>query len=111
MNRLAAFLVTLSRQLFWVAAFGLILAALYVSLGRQLVPLVAEYRTELQERVGTALDMPVTLGRLEGRWEGLLRRACWRMTCCWARATVRCVWIASPSCPIWPAASGHAHGG
>ena len=50
MNRLAAFLVTLSRQLFWVAAFGLILAALYVSLGRQLVPLVAEYRTELQER-------------------------------------------------------------
>ena len=46
MNRLAAFLVTLSRQLFWVAAFGLILAALYVSLGRQLVPLVAEYRTE-----------------------------------------------------------------
>ena len=35
MNRLAAFLVTLSRQLFWVAAFGLILAALYVSLGRR----------------------------------------------------------------------------
>ena len=28
MNRLAAFLVTLSRQLFWVAAFGLILACL-----------------------------------------------------------------------------------
>ena len=74
MNRLAAFLVTLSRQLFWVAAFGLILAALYVSLGRQLVPLVAEYRTELQERVRTALDMPVTLGRLEGRWEGLAPR-------------------------------------
>ncbi|HAJ88158.1 MAG TPA: TIGR02099 family protein, partial [Pseudomonas sp.] len=74
MNRLAAFLVTLSRQLFWVAAFGLILAALYVSLGRQLVPLVAEYRTELQERVRTALDMPVTVGRLEGRWEGLAPR-------------------------------------
>jgi len=74
MNRLAAFLVTLSRQLFWMAAFGLILAALYVSLGRQLVPLVAEYRTELQERVRTALDMPVTVGRLEGRWEGLAPR-------------------------------------
>ena len=74
MNRLAAFLVTLSRQLFWVAAFGLILAALYVSLGRQLVPLVAEYRTELQERVRTALDLPVTVGRLEGRWEGLAPR-------------------------------------
>ena len=57
-----------------MAAFGLILAALYVSLGRQLVPLVAEYRTELQERVRTALDMPVTVGRLEGRWEGLAPR-------------------------------------
>lgn len=44
MNRLAAFLLTLSRQLFWIIAFGLILAAFYVSLGRQLVPLVAEYR-------------------------------------------------------------------
>ena len=70
MNRLAAFLMTLSRQLFWIAAIGLILAALYVSLGRQLVPLVAEYRSEVQAKAQAALNMPVTLGRLEGRWEG-----------------------------------------
>ncbi|WP_278420185.1 YhdP family protein [Stutzerimonas kunmingensis] len=74
MNRLAAFLVTLSRQLFWVIAFGLILAALYVSLGRQLVPLVAEYRAEVQEKAQAALGMPITLGRLEGRWEGFAPR-------------------------------------
>ncbi|WP_444816467.1 YhdP family protein [Stutzerimonas frequens] len=74
MNRLAAFLQTLSRQLFWIIAFGLILAAFYVSLGRQLVPLVAEYRAEVQEKAQAALGMPITLGRLEGRWEGFAPR-------------------------------------
>ncbi|MEC7474646.1 MAG: YhdP family protein [Pseudomonadota bacterium] len=74
MNRLAAFLLTLSRQLFWIIAFGLILAAFYVSLGRQLVPLVAEYRAEVQEKAQAALGMPITLGRLEGRWEGFAPR-------------------------------------
>ena len=74
MNRLAAFLVTLSRQLFWVIAFGLILAALYVSLGRQLVPVIAEYRAEVQEKAQAALGMPIALGRLEGRWEGFAPR-------------------------------------
>lgn len=74
MNRLAAFLLTLSRQLFWIIAFGLILAAFYVSLGRQLVPLVAEYRAEVQEKAQAALGMPITLGGLEGRWEGFAPR-------------------------------------
>lgn len=74
MNRLAAFLLTLSRQLFWIIACGLILAAFYVSLGRQLVPLVAEYRTEVQQKAQAALGMPITLGRLEGRWEGFAPR-------------------------------------
>jgi uncharacterized protein (TIGR02099 family) len=74
MNRLAAFLVTLSRQLFWIAAFGLILAAFYVSLGRQLVPLVAEYRAEVQEKAQAALGMPIVLGKIEGRWEGFVPR-------------------------------------
>ncbi|MDL0441194.1 YhdP family protein [Stutzerimonas frequens] len=74
MNRLAAFLLTLSRQLFWIIAFGLILAAFYVSLGRQLVPLVAEYRAEVQQKAQAALGMPITLGRLEGRWEGFAPR-------------------------------------
>ncbi|MDC6711190.1 hypothetical protein, partial [Leclercia adecarboxylata] len=50
------------------------LAALYVSLGRQLVPLVAEYRADVEDKARQALDMPVTLGRLEGEWQGFSPR-------------------------------------
>lgn len=74
MNRLVDFLVTLSRQLLWIGAFGLVLAALYVSLGRQLVPLVAEYRVEVQQKAQAVLAMPVQVGRLEGSWEGFAPR-------------------------------------
>jgi uncharacterized protein (TIGR02099 family) len=48
----------------------LVLAALYVSLGRELVPLVAEYRLDLEERASAQLGVPVRIGRLEGRWQG-----------------------------------------
>lgn len=47
----------------------LVLAALYVSLGRELVPLVAEYRLELEDRASAQLGVPVRIGRLEGRWQ------------------------------------------
>lgn len=70
MNRLARFLAALLRQTLSVAALVLVVAALYVSLGRQLVPLVAEYRLQAQEKAAAVLGMPVALGRLEGRWEG-----------------------------------------
>jgi uncharacterized protein (TIGR02099 family) len=54
-----------------IGGVGLLLcAALYVSLGRQLVPMVAEYRGELQDRLSAALHQPVRIGRLEGRWSG-----------------------------------------
>ena len=74
MNRFVAFLNTLLRRCLWLGALGLVLAALYVSLGRQLVPLVAEYRLEAQDKARELLDMPVTLGRLEGSWEGFAPR-------------------------------------
>jgi uncharacterized protein (TIGR02099 family) len=48
----------------------LVLAAFYVSLGRELVPLVAEYRDELQDRAEEALRVPLSIGRLEGHWRG-----------------------------------------
>ncbi|SDH98565.1 TIGR02099 family protein [Pseudomonas benzenivorans] len=51
-------------------ALGLVLAALYVSLGRELVPLVAEYRLEAEDRARAVLGMPLQIGRLEGRWQG-----------------------------------------
>ncbi|EIK54294.1 hypothetical protein YO5_04167 [Stutzerimonas stutzeri TS44] len=71
MNRLARFLAVLLRQTLSIAALGLVVAALYVSLGRQLVPLVAEYRLQAQDKAAELLAMPVQLGRLEGRWQGL----------------------------------------
>ncbi|WP_252274708.1 YhdP family protein [Pseudomonas subflava] len=64
----------LARLLRWalgLCALVLVLAALYVSLGRQMVPLVAEYRDEIETRAATALDMPLSIGSLEGGWRGL----------------------------------------
>ncbi|MBA1271922.1 YhdP family protein [Stutzerimonas azotifigens] len=74
MSRLVSLLGTVVRQTLWLLALALILAALYVSLGRQLMPLVAEYRPEVQQRAQQALGMPVSIGRLEGDWTGLLPR-------------------------------------
>src|SRR5690606_2884067 len=68
------FLRLLARLLRWglgLCALGLVLAALYVSLGRQLVPLVAEYRDEVEARAAGALNMPLSSGSLEGGWRGL----------------------------------------
>ncbi|MDM8348248.1 YhdP family protein [Pseudomonas sp. sp1636] len=53
-----------------LCALGLVLAALYVSLGRELVPWVAEYRLDAEDRASAALGMPLRIGRLEGRWQG-----------------------------------------
>lgn len=53
-----------------LCAAMLVLAALYVSLGRELVPLVAEYRLELEDRATAQLGVPVRIGRLEGHWQG-----------------------------------------
>lgn len=52
-------------------ALFLILLALYVSLGRQLLPMVSDYRPELVAKASQALGMPVGIGRLEGTWSGL----------------------------------------
>ena len=71
MSRLLAFVLAALRRSLWLGAMGLILLALYVSLGRQLVPLAAEYRLEVQNAARDLLHMPVTLGELEGRWQGL----------------------------------------
>jgi uncharacterized protein YhdP len=57
--------------LFVLLALVLLLAALYVSLGRLLMPLAAEYRGELEDRASAALGQPLQIGALTGRWEGL----------------------------------------
>ncbi|WP_369987944.1 YhdP family protein [Pseudomonas xanthosomatis] len=71
MERLTRVLGALTR---WGLAFCALLAvlvALYVSLGRQLVPLVAEYRADVELKAEQALGLPVHVGALEGRWSGL----------------------------------------
>lgn len=53
-----------------LTAVLLLLAALYVSLGRALVPLVAEYQGEVERRASEALGQPLHIGALAGRWQG-----------------------------------------
>lgn len=74
MSQLPAFFIGVLRRTLWLVAVGLMLVALYVSLGRQLVPLVAEYRLEVQDKAHELLAMPLSLGRLEGRWSGFAPR-------------------------------------
>lgn len=70
MGRLTRFLAALTRLGLGVCALVLVLTALYVSVGRQLVPMVAEYRGEVEAKARAALDMPLSIGSLEGRWHG-----------------------------------------
>lgn len=70
MARLTRVFSVLVRLGLGACALFLVLTALYVSVGRQLVPLVAEYRFEIQTKARAALDMPLSIGRLEGRWSG-----------------------------------------
>jgi len=53
-----------------LCALALVLIALYVSVGRQLAPMVAEYRADIESKAQAAVGMPVSIGRLEGSWSG-----------------------------------------
>lgn len=67
--RLLALLFGFQRLLLKLSAGLLIVLAFYVSLARTLVPMVAEYRLELETQLQTLLEMPVHIGRLEGEWQ------------------------------------------
>lgn len=71
MERLIRILGTLTRWGLGLCALLLVLVALYVNLGRELFPLVAEYRTEVETKAREALGMPLQIGTLEGRWSGM----------------------------------------
>lgn len=71
MGRLTRVLVALTRWGLGVCALLAVLVALYVSLGRELVPLVAEYRADVESKAEQVLGLPVHVGALEGRWSGL----------------------------------------
>ena len=71
MERLIRVLGALTRWGLGFSALLAVLVALYVSLGRQFIPLVAEYRAEVETKAEQALGMPVHIGALEGHWSGL----------------------------------------
>lgn len=54
----------------WLLAGLLIVAALYVSIGRQLTPLMAEYREEIEQQLQQRLQQTVQIEQLTGRWHG-----------------------------------------
>ena len=70
MEQLARGFAWLVRTALGLCALALVLAAFYVSLGRELVPLVAEYRLDAEDKAREALAMPVQIGALEGLWQG-----------------------------------------
>ncbi|WP_095077891.1 YhdP family protein [Pseudomonas sp. Irchel s3h17] len=71
MERLIRILGALTRWGLGLSALLLVLVALYVNLGRELVPLVAEYRAEAENKAQDALGMPLRIGSLEGGWSGM----------------------------------------
>ncbi len=71
MDRLTRILAALTRWGLGLCALVLVLMALFVSLGRELTPLVAEYRADVEDNASVALGMPLQIGKLEGNWSGL----------------------------------------
>lgn len=49
----------------------LVLVALYVVIGRQLVGSAGDYRQELEDLLSERLGQPVSIGQLEGKWQEL----------------------------------------
>lgn len=56
--------------LLWIVSVPLIVLALLVSLARHALPLVADYRLELEQAVSDALQVPVSIGRISAEWHG-----------------------------------------
>ena len=54
----------------WLLAVLLIFAALYVSVGRQFTPLMAEYREEIQQQLQERLQQTIQIEQLKGGWSG-----------------------------------------
>lgn len=70
MSRLGALLAWLVRTCLVLMFSLLVLVAVYVSLGRELMPFAADYRGEVEEQA-RALGLPLQVGRLEARWRWL----------------------------------------
>ena len=70
MNVALRWLNGLLRWGLWLLAGLLIFAALYVSIGRQFTPLMAEYREEIQQQLQQRLQQDIQFEQLSGSWRG-----------------------------------------
>ena len=61
----------LLRGVFALLALVLLLVAVWVSVARALLPLLNEYRPELESALRSHLGRDVRIGHITGRWEGL----------------------------------------
>src|SRR5690606_4704150 len=59
------------RHLWWLVALLVLLMATYVVAGRQLMQVVPHWRAPLQELLQKRTGLPLTIGGLSGRMEGL----------------------------------------
>lgn len=59
------------RHLWWLVALAVLLMASYVVAGRQLMSMVPEWRAPLEKMLQQRTGMPLTIGALHGRMEGL----------------------------------------
>ena len=63
-----SFLAACWRQIWITVVVGLLLTALYTSLGRQLIPLVETRHADIEQLLTEQLQQPVTIGRVQGGW-------------------------------------------
>ncbi len=57
-----------------LAVTGLVLFAILVAVARLMLPMISDYRQVIQSEVSVALGKSVTIGRIEGEWDGILPR-------------------------------------
>jgi len=55
-------------QIWLTGVVGLVLLALYTSLGRQLIPLIETLNENIEEVLSLQLGLPVSIESLEGDW-------------------------------------------
>ncbi len=70
MITLLRFFNALLRWSLWSVAGLLILTALYVSVGRQFTPLIAEYREQIEQQLQQRLQQEIHIEQLHGAWAG-----------------------------------------
>ncbi|MBY0339891.1 MAG: TIGR02099 family protein [Rhodocyclaceae bacterium] len=63
---------TLKRPLLWLALIGYFaFAGIFLTLRYAVLPHIADYRGDIEQVIGKAVDLPVAIGGIEADWQGL----------------------------------------